>query len=383
MMWVLFGALALGSGLFIALPLRRGASVRSLGRSDSTMAILRDQLAEVDRDRARGLISKAEADAATIEVKRRMLALSRQSEKAPTEAGSGRGVLLVAAGLVPALAVVLYLVSGSPDVPSVAFADRADERAESAEIAELAGRLQDQLESDPEGGPTEGWQLLAAVYSRMNRPAAAAEVYGRLLDREDATSATFSLYAEALIQAENGIVTPDAEVALDRAQELDPSNPAATFYKSVAMEQAGARADARDLLLARLDASDGFQPWMESFVARANLLGDQIGADAISLADYAPMLRGPDAADMAAASEMSEEDRGAFIRSMVDGLATRLEENPDDLDGWLRLGRAYAVLGDTEKSRSAYESAEALLTDVPQDDPRRAVVRNALGGSSE
>ena len=68
----------------------------------------------------------------------------------------------------------------------------------------------------------------------------------------------------------------------------------------------------------------------------------------------------------------------AFIRSMVSGLAERLEDEPDDLDGWLRLGRAYIVLGDTEAALQAYQSAKPLAAALPDTDARKHTVTQAL-----
>ena len=69
---------------------------------------------------------------------------------------------------------------------------------------------------------------------------------------------------------------------------------------------------------------------------------------------------GPSRADMEAAARMSDEERAAMIRSMVQRLADRLEENPGDREGWLRRARTYEVLGATEKAGEARARAEAL-----------------------
>ena len=58
---------------------------------------------------------------------------------------------------------------------------------------------------------------------------------------------------------------------------------------------------------------------------------------------------------MAAAKDMNEADRGAMIRGMVDRLASRLKQNGDDVEGWLRLVRAYMVMGDRDKAKSALD----------------------------
>ena len=134
------------------------------------------------------------------------------------------------------------------------------------------------------------------------------------------------------------------------------------------------------MIIARLDAADGFYPWMETLVAQANRIGEGIGRDPISLARFAPMLNapGPTEGDIAAAQELSPEDRMAFIRSMVSGLAERLKEEPGDLDGWLRLGRAYVVLGDRDAALDAYQAAEPLVAPLPDTDPRKRTVAQAL-----
>ena len=93
--------------------------------------------------------------------------------------------------------------------------------------------------------------------------------------------------------------------------------------------------------------------------------------------------RGPSAADVAAAEEMSQGDRDAFIRSMVEGLAARLEEEPSDIEGWMRLIRAYTVLGEDEAASTARERALAVAEALPKDDPRRAAVLTQLNAATD
>ncbi|GAB5377811.1 MAG: hypothetical protein AcusKO_42730 [Acuticoccus sp.] len=194
-----------------------------------------------------------------------------------------------------------------------------------------------------------------------------------------------SRYGEALVAAENGTVTPKAAEAFERALKLDPRNPAAIFYQSLAREQAGDVAAAFKALKGRLDAEGAFAPWMPSFIERANVLAARIGAAPLDLATYgAPASAGsapgprPTAQQVEAAGRMSDEQRAEFIRSMVDRLAKRLEVEPDDLDGWLRLANAYVVLGKPDEARSAYLRAKDLLSTLPQSDPRQEVVNDAL-----
>ncbi len=383
MIWIILSVLALASAGFLAFGTRQESEI--LGREDGAVAILTDQLGEIATDRDRGLITTEEATAAEVEIKRRLLVVSRSQGKAAAK-GSGRWAIAAASILVPLAAGALYLKVGAPDVESMAFAERAVEQEEAAEIVDLTARLRARLQSDESGGPTEGWVLLGQTYMRMGRYSDAVDAYARLEGRADADSSILSRYAEALIANDNGIVTPQAERVIDTAMELDPQNPAAVFYKAQALEQGGALSASRALLLGHLEAADGFYPWMEVFVASVNRLGQQTGVAPISLADFAPMLdggRGPSAADVAAAEEMSQGDRDAFIRSMVEGLAARLEEEPSDIEGWMRLIRAYTVLGEDEAASTARERALAVAEALPKDDPRRAAVLTQLNAATD
>jgi cytochrome c-type biogenesis protein CcmH len=69
---------------------------------------------------------------------------------------------------------------------------------------------------------------------------------------------------------------------------------------------------------------------------------------------------GPSAEDMAAAAEMSPEERDEMIRSMVAGLAARLEDEPEDAEGWRMLARSYEVLGEPVKAAEAYGRVASL-----------------------
>lgn len=385
MFWGILVLLSVSAVAMLLLPMLR-SDTAGTDRRAGAVAVLADQLHEVERDADRGLISSDEAEAARIEIKRRLLKLNRGKPAGGRSDFGGRGVMWGSALVVPLIAGLLYSQLGSPGVPGVPFADRQEERSEQAQITELTGRLLERLESDPEGGPTEGWMLLGQTYMRMGRYADAALAMETVIERDDASSAILSQYAEALIAAEDGIVTPKARNAIRRAREMDPSNPAASYYEAIALDQAGDSGEAHDLLLSRLEQAAGPAPWIEVFVAQANRIGETIGREPVTLSAFAPMagdMPGPTQDDVAAASEMSEADRAAFIRSMVDRLASRLADNPDDLDGWLRLGNAYRVLGEADKARKAFLAAEDLASNLTSDDPRRVAIRDALSEYSD
>ena len=380
MIWLFFILLSLFALTLMAMPLRGKFQVATVPQ-DTTPAVLLDQLEEVKRDLDRRVISQEEAKAAEQEIKRRMLMQSRKAETHSIATNTGGRVgLILGAVFVPLFAAGYYMTMGSPEIDSLAFADRTAEREEAAQIADLSSQLHERLVSDPDGGPSEGWMLLGQTYTRMGRFEDAAEAFKVVSERPEADSAVFSMLAEALIYAEQGVVTPPAEAAIDRAIAMNPANPASVYYKAVALSQKGESLRGYDLLIERLDSADGFYPWMESLVAEANRIGDGIGKKPLSLADFAPMVNapGPTADDIANAQDMSDDDRQAFILSMVARLADRLEEEPDDLDGWMRLGNAYSVLGEAEAAITAYERAEGLAADAVAGDPRTQVIADAL-----
>ncbi|WP_375280871.1 c-type cytochrome biogenesis protein CcmI [Pseudooctadecabacter sp.] len=379
MIWIIFAALSAAAVGFMLMSLRPQKA--ALGRSELSRAIFEDQLAEIDRDEKRGVISGDEATAARAEVSRNILKASRigSSGTRQMDTTSRMGILL-ATLLVPAITFGYYAEFGNPDISSLSIADRAAERQERDEVVALASRLETELQAHPEGGPSEGWMLLGQTRMRLGDYERAADAYSVVAERDEADSAVFSMLAEALIAQEQGVVTPRADAAIARARELSPMNPAGTFYAALSLEQSGQGGAAHDLLIERLDLADGYYPWMDTLIAQANRIGASIGRDPISVAQFAPMATqpGPTQDQVAAAQDMSEEDRAAFIASMVDRLATRLEDEPDDLDGWLRLANAYTVLGRQDEAVTAYETAVTLADALPDTDPRKVAAEQGL-----
>ncbi|TDT77436.1 cytochrome c-type biogenesis protein CcmH [Litoreibacter halocynthiae] len=375
--WVSAAALALLTMLAFLWPLLR-RNEGAMDRADGAIAIFRDQLGEVDRDAERGIISGVEAEAARTEIKRRMIAADKG--RGPVDSGglSGRKLLIACALLTPLGGAALYTQLGAPTIPSIPFTERAAELTEAQNLDKLTTQLRTKLESEPDGGETRGWELLATTYGNMGRYGDAAYAYSRIVERDGATSATWSQYAEALISAENGTVTKTAEEAIARSIALDPLNPAGTYYNAVALGQAGQTEQARQSLLDRLALETAPAPWMPFYLREINRLGDLLGLEPATLPDFPDAPRGPSAADVDAASEMSAEDRQEFVRTMVGNLAERMKDEPDNLQGWLQLARAYGVLGEGDNARAAYESAKALTDKLPEDDPRRVTVEQGL-----
>lgn len=378
MIWLVLGAMASITVLLFLSGLYRTGEV--LNRKDGALVILKDQLSEIDTDQERNLISVTEADAARVEIKRRILAAGRLATRESSRA-SGRSTIFASAIATPLVAFALYSQIGSPQIASQPLASRGAETEEAANLAELTQKLKARLQADESGGPSEGWRLLGQTYMRMGRYDAAVDAFEHVAVRDDAGIATLLQFAEALIAAENGVVTPQAESVIERASEMDPDDPGPIFYRARILEQEGVPDEARALLIERLKRADRAYPWMELFLSVANRLGEQVGENPVTQADFIPDsrdARGPRAVDIEAAQDMSVEERSAFVRSMVDRLAARLLDDPDNLEGWLRLAEAYSVLGDFDAAQNAAGKARSLAESLPETDPTRAAATARL-----
>jgi cytochrome c-type biogenesis protein CcmH len=158
---------------------------------------------------------------------------------------------------------------------------------------------------------------------------------------------------EALVAAANGVVTVDAKRAFDQAVSREPADAKARFYLGLAAQQDGNTARAADIWQKLLKDAPPGAPWATTVQQALASAGK----------DAAP---GPTASDVAAASRMNEAERGEMVRGMVSGLAERLKQDGSDVEGWLRLLRAYMVLGERNKANEAASDARRALANDPE-----------------
>jgi len=314
-------------------------------------------LAEVERDAERGLLGGEQAAASRTEIQRRMLAAAEPESGAAASPALGGWV--TALSLVVAVsvgAVGLYQYLGSPDLPGQPLAERRDALqavAESqAEMERLVDRLAEKMQETP--GNIEGWMLLGRSYRSQNRFSDAAEAFRRAVDLSDRPADLLAAYGEARVLARDGTVEPDDRAIFEEILAKDPREPRARFYIGAFQAQQGDLAGALQSWVDLLAVSPADAPWLDEVRGRVANAERQLGLEAGGVK--------PSAA--APATEMDE----ATIRAMVEGLAKKLEENPDDLKGWLMLARSYEVLGQAEKARDARARAEALKSQ-PQGKP--------------
>ena len=353
--WIVLGLLTVIASLAVILPLA-GRREEAAPGSVHDIEVYRDQLAEVERDAERGLIGRHEAEQARAEIGRRILKLDG-AEK--SEGGKRRGETAFARGLAMAGVLAVPLVSwgvyssiGSPELPGQPLAERLAKNPGESSIDELVARAEAHLRANPQDG--RGWDVLAPIYARLERPTEAATAYRNAIRLIGPTAARETGLGEALMMSAGGVVSADAVDAFRRALEIDPQDPKARFYLATAMAQEGRMSEAADALRAMLADLPENAPWrevVEQTIARAE--------EEASRTSTAPP--GPTREDVEAAGEMSADDRSAMIEIMVAQLDERLRENPDDREGWQRLVRSYMVLGKADEARDALSRGVAAL----------------------
>ena len=330
-------ALALLVLLAVVLPLLRGAAAGP-DRERFDRAVYRDQLRELERDAARGMIAPAEAASAKLEIQRRMLGRAG-SNAAIAHSGRNPAFAVVLVLLAASGAGFVYLITGAPNLPGLPFAQRTAD----PEIVELRRALVE-LESRLAAAPGDGqaWLLLARTHAALGQWPRADHAYRRALALLPATPDLSAAALEASVLAADGIVAQPAADGFARVLAEAPDNPIARFYLALADAQAGrhqAAITAWQALAAELPADTP----LRAEIAR------RTAATARAAGIPAPALPPP-----------AEPPSAEMIRGMVERLAARLEAEPDDADGWQRLGRATLVMGERARAVAAYARAGAL-----------------------
>jgi cytochrome c-type biogenesis protein CcmH len=332
------------------LTLRRAAPDPHEGES----AFYRAQLREIERDVERGQLPADEAASARTEAARRLIAANAAETAgaaAPGSTGRRRGAAVAILLIVPAVSLGVYLWLGQPETPDAPLAERkADPNSQEA-IQFAIAKIEARLASHPDDA--RGWEVLAPVYMRLGRYDDAAGAFRQLLRlKGEHDPNLLSAYGEALLAAANGVVTSEAHAAFDAALKIDPNKPMAKFYSALALEQDGDIAKARALYEELEPQAKGQAPWM--FGLRAHLEALRSGKPLES-----PTAPPPTAA--AQASPNFSPEQLTMIRGMVSGLAQRLAEKGGSGDEWVRLVRAYSVLQEPEKAKTALADARKAL----------------------
>ena len=418
MFWILAGLAVVTAVALVIRPILRPNDTDA---ADADVAVYRDQIKEIDRDLARGVLDQTQAATTRAEIGRRLLAATERAPTVATNTSKGANavgisfiVLILAVGtgavyigserplrwlgmdqpdvatLQDQLSLSLPIGDGSislspvytglgrpgmEDMPlasrdfaqerptqesfeqSVAAENTADEVTPSANDAELMEQLKIALASRPDD--VTGHLLMAQSAATLRRYGDAWRAQQRVVEikGDTATSDDFATLAEYMIFAARGFVSAKAEDALSQALTRDPINRRARYYSGAALAQNGEPELAMRLWGGLLMEGPANAPWKQPVREQARQLSQNTGIP-MPNGTASP---GPSQEDVEAAQDMSDEDRQEMIRGMVEGLADRLATDGGTSEEWARLIRALGVLGDTERARAIAQEAQTVF----------------------
>jgi len=343
--WVAAGLISAATAILV---LYRAAGAAGREPSDVTGLFYRRQLAEIADLADRGLLGEGDRKSAEAEAGRRLLAAA-DAPSAPWSSGGARNLVLVAAIAAPALAVALYLAVGAPGVADQPFAKRLDawrrENPQELSAPQMAAVLQALVKERP--NDPDGYRFLALAEGAADDPAQAVQALKRGLRVAPERADLWEMLGEALAFENGGKVTPEAEDAFAQVLKRDPGNLNARFALAQAQVMKGDKAG----------GIAGFRAIVAGLAP-----GDPRAASINAAIAEAQGLAAP---PPAAAPQGLSADQLTAVRGMVQGLADRLKTSPDDPAGWVRLVRAYAVLGETGQRDAALKSASQRYASKP------------------
>jgi cytochrome c-type biogenesis protein CcmH len=347
--WIIVSCVtALLAAALLAPLLRRPAVAGSEHSHD--VEVYRDQMAEVDRDAASGLISPDEAEYARAEIGRRLIVSADKASKEREAPAPNRRHPLAQAFIIlclPAIGAGLYLLTGTPGLPDAPLAARLANPGN--DLGLLLAKAENHLIQNPDDGA--GWDLVAPIYLRNQRAGDAVNAYRQAIRILGENPERLSGLGESLVASNNGLITSEAKDAFGGALKLDPNDARSEFYLAYGLEQEGRAMEALAAFQALAKSSPPDAPWQPVVAQHIAVLEKGGSAPATRPNPDAP--GNPGAADIAAAQDMSAGDREQMIENMVSGLDEKLKANPDNFEGWMRLVRSYAMLKQTDKAGDA------------------------------
>ncbi|KMK67949.1 c-type cytochrome biogenesis protein CcmI [Puniceibacterium sp. IMCC21224] len=386
--WIISGALGLVVVALLVLALLRNRPDGGVADS-SDLQVYRDQLREVERDVARGVLAEADAERLRAEISRRILAADAELRATVTATQAPRGVALATAGLILIIVLVggygLYSTLGVPGYGDLALRDRiaaADERRKNRpsqieaegqlpplpatdapkEYLALVDRLRQAVEDRPDD--LQGHVLLARSEATLGNFIRAYMAQERIvaIRGDDATARDYADLADMMVLAAGGYVSPEAERVLDGALSRDPNNGVARYYGGLMLQQNDRPDVAFRLWDTLLRASNPDDAWVPPITAQIGELALRAGVTGYQIPDLGgTTLAGPGQDDIAAAENLSPEERQEMIRGMVSQLSDRLASQGGTPEEWARLIGAYGVLGNAEQAIAIWENAQEVF----------------------
>ncbi|WP_121631873.1 c-type cytochrome biogenesis protein CcmI [Tropicibacter alexandrii] len=393
--WILTGALALVLTVLLALAVLRGR--RETGPAEAfDLQVYRDQLTEVERDAASGKIPPEEAERLKVEISRRILSADAKLRGPTATSDQPKIGSYAVAGLMAALflggGLGLYATLGAPGYPDLPLQGRIDAAAEaranrpdqasaearvpatanpdvSEEYLDLLEKLRKAVAERPDD--LQGQVLLARNEAALGNFKASYRAQARVIELKDKagmepTAKDFADLADMMILAAGGYVSPEAQQVLEKALALDPKNEVSRFYGGLMMAQTGRPDIGFRMWDELLRSSDPDAPWVQPIRQQIQEMAWRAGVQDYELPEARP-LRGPDAGQVAAAQDMTPEERQDMIRGMVGQLSDRLATEGGTAQEWARLISSLGVLGDTEQAAAIWAEAQGIFAEAPED----------------
>ncbi|MFV0291988.1 MAG: c-type cytochrome biogenesis protein CcmI [Paracoccus sp. (in: a-proteobacteria)] len=395
MFWLFAAVLTAIVAIAILWPFRRVHAVSDEPAAAYDLRVYRDQLAEVERDHVRGIIDQAEAERLRTEIGRKVLDADRALGREVDITSGKDHHRLMAAGILGLLlvgGVGLYTQFGRPAQPDMALNTRiamAEARYAARPTqseAELVAdpppalpspdpeyaRLMEQLRGAVRERPDDlqGLALLARNEARLGNTLAAKEAQGHLVDllADKATAADHAFLAGLMAETAGGLITAEAEAELAQALRINPGNEQARYMAGLLQAQNGRPDRAFPIWADLLQDASPDSSWSAAIRPVIRDMAWLAGQPDYVMPEPAPAARqpGPDADQMAAAVEMSPEDRAAFVRSMVVQLESRLATEGGTPEEWARLISSLSVIGETARAREILAEARVRFADTAE-----------------
>ncbi len=389
MLWIILTLMSCAAVAALTIPLvRRYETILESRKAGAS--VFADQLKEVEHDRSAGTISATEAEAAKIEIERRLLASAKLVNEMNPVSNRWKIVALAAStGLVALMAVNIYALLGRPDVPGAATtapavdqaaapAASADQEAAAAggsgDVDQMINGLAARLQQNPKDA--EGWRMLGWSYFNRQRYQESADAYGKAMALDPSNLDYKSFYAEALVQAAGGMVIPIAQAAFDEVLKQDPKEFRARFYIALSREQAGDLTSALDQWTSLYADAPKGAGWLVDVKARIEDLGKRTGRDVSQvLAGATPAVAGAGSSTTALDAEAQQE----LISGMIAKLAAKLEANPQDREGWAMMIRSLKVQGNMAGAQAALDKAMKAFENDPSTRSQIMALAQSLG----
>lgn len=412
--WAIAAGLALAVALALVAAMRR-APMAGTRTADADLSVYKDQLAEIERDLARGTIGPEEAVRLRAEIGKRVIEADRARAAGETLSGSSRTGALAALilGLMLPTAILTYAGSatilrlfgmtdervealrdrfsfdlrfrgttftnlspifegiGAPGYPDMALVPRLEaldagiaarpgQEAELARLGKPRDSALDQRLGSELAAMTDPAALQEAFRARFEagETQAAVRVQERILAlRGDGASANdHANLALALVAETQGYVSPEAEAELRASLQRDMTNELARYLVGEMFLQGGRYDQTFRFWRPLAEGGTPGSPWVKSIRERIEQVAELAG---IRYALPAAGGDGPSAEDMAAAGEMSAAERQQMIEGMVAQLSERLAAEGGPVEDWNRLIRSLAVLDRKDEAQKIYDQARA------------------------